>query len=276
MDLKPAILHVLTPEALSEIAFRLKLDKIDPDDGDGTAQRLMASTDATSDRLVQLLYEEELREVCETVGLPQHGARKGLIRRLLDFEQQGIPVERRRQSPRLETRLPDGPFVAIDFETADYAPDSACAVALVRVEGDQIVARQARFIRPPRRTFYFTHIHGITWNDVARERRFAEVWPELAPLLEGARFLAAHNAAFDRTVLAAGLRSAGLPMPQVPFLCTVMLARDRWHLRPTRLPDVCRHLGVALQHHNALSDAEACARIVLAAREESELVERSA
>jgi len=31
------------------------------------------------------------------------------------------------------------------------------------------------------------------------------------------------------------------------------------------LPDVCRHLGLPLQHHNALSDAEACANIVLAA-----------
>ena len=77
MDLKPAILHALTPEALSEIAFRLKLDKIDPDDGDGTSLRLMAATDATSDRLVDLLYEEELRQVCETVGLPQHGRAKG-------------------------------------------------------------------------------------------------------------------------------------------------------------------------------------------------------
>ena len=36
---------------------------------------------------------------------------------------------------------------------------------------------------------------------------------------------------------------------------------------PTKLPDVCRRLGIALRHHDALSDAEACARIVLAACE---------
>jgi DNA polymerase-3 subunit epsilon len=43
------------------------------------------------------------------------------------------------------------------------------------------------------------------------------------------------------------------------------LARQVWRIYPTRLPDVCRHLGIALNHHHAVSDAEACARIVLAA-----------
>ena len=42
--------------------------------------------------------------------------------------------------PRTPSRPPAGtpdappPFVAIDFKTADYGRDSACALALVRVE----------------------------------------------------------------------------------------------------------------------------------------------
>ena len=47
-------------------------------------------------------------------------------------------------------------FVALDFETADYERDSACSVALVRVEGRRIVRRQHFLIRPPRQTFVFT------------------------------------------------------------------------------------------------------------------------
>ena len=39
-----------------------------------------------------------------------------------------------------------------------------------------------------------------------------------------------------------------------------------WGVRPTKLPDVCRFLGIPLKHHDALSDAEAAARIVIAAR----------
>ena len=52
----------------------------------------------------------------------------------------------------------------------------------------------------------------------------------------------------------------------LPFVCTMQLARQTWGVRPTRLPDVCRFLGIPLQHHDALSDAEAAARIVIAAR----------
>jgi DNA polymerase-3 subunit epsilon len=157
-------------------------------------------------------------------------------------------------------------FVALDFETADRFRDSACAVGLVRVEGDRITARVHELIRPPRRAFEFTGVHGITWSDVAGKPGFAEVWRRVLPLLEGAEFIAAHNASFDRSVLGACCALTGLAPPPHPFECTVKLARARWQIRPTTLPDVCSRLGLALRHHDALSDAEACASIVLAAR----------
>jgi DNA polymerase-3 subunit epsilon len=163
-----------------------------------------------------------------------------------------------------ETALP--PFVALDFETADYGPDSACAVALVRVNAGRIVSREARLVRPPRREFRFTYVHGLRWEDVADQPPFGDVWPSLKPLLDGAAFLAAHNARFDRGVLRACCTAAGLSVPSQPFECTMLLARHAWRLRPTTLPDVCRFLGLPLNHHDPASDAEACARIVLAVR----------
>src|SRR5260370_4593430 len=96
---------------------------------------------------------------------------------------------------------PLAPFVAIDFETADWRWDSACAVALIRVEGLEVVARRACLLKPPRPYFRFTYIHGITWRHVQDAPTFGEAWPELRPLLDGAEFLAAHNAGFDRRVL---------------------------------------------------------------------------
>lgn len=158
------------------------------------------------------------------------------------------------------------PFIAIDFETADYQRDSACAVALVRVEGSRIVHRRHFLIRPPRQDFIFTYLHGITWEMVAQEPTFGELWPELKPLLADVKFLAAHNAPFDRGVLQTCCAAHGLKLPRLPFLCTVTLARRTWKLFPTKLPYVCNHLGIPLEHHNAASDAEACARIVIAAR----------
>ena len=159
----------------------------------------------------------------------------------------------------------DGPFVAIDFETADHGPDSACAVGLARVEGDKVVHREAILIRPPRERVMFTNVHGITWAMVRDASPFKDVWAGVAPVLEGVKFLAAHNASFDRRVLHACCAAAGLAPPPVSFVCTVQIARRKWALSSASLPVVCRRLGIGLLHHHAGSDAEACARIIIAA-----------
>jgi DNA polymerase III subunit epsilon len=156
-------------------------------------------------------------------------------------------------------------FVAIDFETADYGRDSACAVGLVRVENDRIVEEASCLIRPPREQFVFTHIHRITWEDVRDQPTFAEIWPAFSPLLQGTDFLVAHNAPFDRGVLNACCAAAQIAQSRHRFICTVRLARAAWGIRPTTLPNVCRHLGIGLRHHDAASDARASAEIALAA-----------
>ena len=169
----------------------------------------------------------------------------------------------------LETRLASGwrpgAFVAIDFETANRSPSSACALSVVRVEGQRIAGKSVSLIRPPTSQFEFSHIHGITWEHVAAKRAFADVWKTLVPMIEGAEFLAAHNARFDRDVLVACCRNARIAIPNHPFVCTVELARLKWNLYPTKLPNVCEFLGLPLRHHDPLSDAAACAEIVLAA-----------
>jgi DNA polymerase III subunit epsilon len=61
----------------------------------------------------------------------------------------------------------------------------------------------------------------------------------------------------------------GIKRPSHKFLCTVQLARKTWKLHPTKLPNVCDYLNIPLVHHQALSDAEACAQIVIAAKASS-------
>ena len=158
-------------------------------------------------------------------------------------------------------------FTAIDFETADHGPDSACAVAAVVVKDDVIVDRFRTLIRPPRPQILFTHIHGLAWEHVCDSPRFAELWPTLRKYLVCSEFLVAHNAPFDRGVLHACCRAAGVRAPRRRFACTVDASRRAWKLPRHRLPDVCRHLGIPLKHHDPLSDAEACARIAIAARQ---------
>ncbi|HCC46515.1 MAG TPA: exonuclease [Elusimicrobia bacterium] len=155
-------------------------------------------------------------------------------------------------------------FTAIDFETADYGRDSACAVGLARVENGKIVRTAHRLIRPPRREIIFTYIHEITWEQVEGEPLFGEVWPGLAPFFGGIEFIVAHNAPFDKGVLNACCAAAGLQPPPQPFVCTVKLSKLELGLKPATLAHVAHHLSIPLNHHNALSDAEACAKIMIA------------
>lgn len=157
-------------------------------------------------------------------------------------------------------------FAAIDFETADERPDSACAVGVARVVSGRVASVRSWLIRPPRPAFRFTGLHGIDWSSVSGAPGFGEVWPEVELLITGATFLAAHNAAFDRRVLGACCRAASMAVPRLPFACTRSLAA-RVFGRPTTLDAVCERLGIALIHHDAGSDAHACARIVIAAFE---------
>jgi len=157
-------------------------------------------------------------------------------------------------------------FVAIDFETANQAATSACSVGLVRVEGLTIVEKKSFFIRPPTSEFLFTWLHGISWDDVKNQPTFGELWPEIEPFFKNVDYAVAHNAGFDRNVLNACCQLYSLNMPSVEFNCTVKLARKVWGIFPTKLSNVCKTLDIPLNHHEALSDAEACAKIVIAAR----------
>ncbi|MFH1776444.1 MAG: 3'-5' exonuclease [Candidatus Omnitrophota bacterium] len=159
-------------------------------------------------------------------------------------------------------------FAAIDFETADYGRDSACSISIVIAEKGKIVKTSSFLIRPPRRDFIFSYLHGITWRDVAKKPDFIELWPKINKFLNKVDFIAAHNASFDHGVLHACCTVAGIVPPNIKYLCTMKLARCLWGLYPTRLPDVCRHFGIPLKHHNAESDAVACAKIVIRALEE--------
>lgn len=158
-------------------------------------------------------------------------------------------------------------FVAIDFETGDAGRDSACAVALVLVEDGMVVRREARLIRPPRHMDPANiAIHGLTEKMVAKAPSFAAVWKELAPMLEETSLFVAHNAPFDRSVLETCCREAGIARPDLPWACTLQLTRETWPAWQTHRLDVCcRELGIELQHHDALSDALACADLYMQA-----------
>ncbi len=158
-------------------------------------------------------------------------------------------------------------FAAIDFETANERRNSACALGIVVVRKGTIEEEQKLLIRPPTARFVFTYLHGIAWENVKKCPDFAGIWKNVAPIIEGVGFLAAHNAAFDRSVLVDCCNTFGIAPSRKEFLCTVQLARRVWAMRSATLPAVCERLKIQLDHHDPLSDARACASIVLRARD---------
>jgi DNA polymerase-3 subunit epsilon len=163
-------------------------------------------------------------------------------------------------------QLPD--FTAIDFETANPAADSACQLGLVVVRSGEIVDRQAWLIRPPTDRFDFTYIHGITWRNVAREADFGELWPEIRPFLENC-VIAAHNVNFDMSVFFALIKRYRIEYWRGGAIDSVTVARRTWpSLVNHQLQTVAAHLCIPLDHHDAASDANACAEIIRHAERE--------
>ena len=154
-------------------------------------------------------------------------------------------------------------FTALDFETASYERESACAVGLALVEDMKIAETASFLIKPPSSRFVFTHIHDITWNDVKDERTFGELWPEISPFFEGVDFLVAHNSPFDKGVLNACCRRYDIAPPETDFRCTLRLARKLLDLESNNLKAVSDYYGIELNHHEALSDTLACAKIMI-------------
>jgi DNA polymerase-3 subunit epsilon len=163
--------------------------------------------------------------------------------------------------------MPKKPYtLVIDFETANPSPTSACSVGWVIIENDKIIHEESHLIRPPTESFFFTHIHGISWARVRHEPAFDLIWNRLEPWFARSSLMVAHNVSFDERVLRSSAKHYGITIPRIKTECTVKLARYRLGISPAKLSHVAQTLGIPLNHHEALSDARASAMIYLHSR----------
>ncbi len=156
-------------------------------------------------------------------------------------------------------------FIAFDFETANYLPTSACSIGLAVVRNWEVVEEKEFLIKPYPTYFNANNIrvHGITPNKVATAPTFDQLWPVLRGYLEGG-LLVAHNAAFDMGVLRQLIGHYGLTTRNIPYYCTLKLARRTWKgMAGYGLSKLSEAFQIALNHHNAKSDAAACAQIMI-------------
>jgi len=156
-------------------------------------------------------------------------------------------------------------FAAIDFETANSDRTSACAIGVVIVREGCIAKRLGRLIRPKTLDFDDRHIriHGIKPDDVCQAPSFEDVWHSVEPELKDLPLLA-HNAAFDLGVLLKCLEPVHHPVSVKRYGCTCAIARKLIPGLPNhRLPTLSNAFGIACNHHDPASDAEACAQLAM-------------
>lgn len=152
-------------------------------------------------------------------------------------------------------------FTALDFETFTPARSSACAIGLVKVIDGRIVQKFHSLIKPIPDDYKKnnSHIHGITSEMVAMAPNFLELWPFVEKLI-GNDVMVCHNAAFDQSVwLEQILRYRCTDNPlKYKFVCT-------YEMTGLSLENACAKHNIEIGcHHDALDDAVACAKIMLA------------
>lgn len=149
-------------------------------------------------------------------------------------------------------------FTAIDFETATGSRASICQVGIVLVENCEIVNRIERLVRPPDNLYHERNIaiHGITPDETEDAETFDKLYEKIKHHIEG-KNVVAHNAKFDIDCLMKTLAHYKIKMPMAKWFCTRNIYKES-------LSVACKINNISLSNqHNALSDAEACALLMI-------------
>lgn len=151
-------------------------------------------------------------------------------------------------------------FVSIDFETMTVQRTSACAVGIAIVLDGVIHRKFYSLIRPipddEQRTNTF--VHGITPEMVQYAPTFEALFPTLRDLMHGLTIVC-HNRNTDINILRDCMEYYGLQGIDIDDnICT-------YQLTGLPLEACCAQYGINMgNHHDALDDAVACAKVMLA------------
>lgn len=160
------------------------------------------------------------------------------------------------------SHLPPPNFIAIDFETANSERSSACSLGIVICKNGEIIDKKHFLINPGDIEWSGINMgtHSIRPHHVKDAPTFKELWPTIQLYFES-NLIIAHNAAsFDISVLRSCLLKHKIAIPPLTYTCTMEAAKKLgWN---SKLKDLCEINGISINHHDALSDAEACASLV--------------
>jgi DNA polymerase-3 subunit epsilon len=158
-------------------------------------------------------------------------------------------------------------FVAFDLETTGRSPQrhEILEIGACRFREDGSLMSEFQELADPGVDIppYVQQLTGITRETVNGARPPIETVHHFLEWSAGARAYLAHNAAFDMRFLAAACFAHGEPVPALPIIDTVSLARKAFPaLANHRLGTVAEHLGMSSAgSHRALADARVVMRL---------------
>ena len=157
---------------------------------------------------------------------------------------------------------PHDDFVAIDFETATGLRTSACALGMVKVIDGEIVQKYYTIINPIRDEYTDRQpnlrIHKIPLSVAEKVETFAEIFEFIRGFIGNFKLIC-HCKGADIAILKKTMEYYGLTGINTENVV------DTYEIYNQNLALCCESLGIPLpEHHDALCDAEACARLYLA------------
>ena len=162
-------------------------------------------------------------------------------------------------------------FVSVDVETANPDLGSICQIGLVVFEGGVEVDSWVSLVNPHTWFHWMNEdIHGINEHTVRRSPAFCDVFPSLSQYLAGS--VVVSHTAFDKSSITKATLAAHHPPIDCRWLDSARVARRTWEqfaYSGYGLANLAEHVGFQFRHHDALEDARAAGKVLLAALEHS-------
>ncbi len=154
-------------------------------------------------------------------------------------------------------------FVALDVETANESRGSICSIGLVKFENGKIIDHFYSLINPEEDfSFFNTFIHGIHSEDVEFAPTFPNIRPKLIDFINDLPVVA-HFAQFDMNALKEVYLKYQLPFDKIDYFCSYYVSKFAYPGQISyKLDSLAEHFNFSLNHHDALSDAEVCGRLI--------------
>ena len=155
-------------------------------------------------------------------------------------------------------------FIAFDVETPNRLNHRMSAIGITVIDNGSITEDFYSLVDPQTHFDYFnTKLTGINEDVVRGAPTFPELWAKIEPLMSSG-ILVAHNAVFDMGVLKKCLKGYDIFWKQsASYLCTVQVGKRVLPGMNHKLNVLCDYYGIHLNHHNAASDSQACAKILM-------------